>query len=112
MANSGKELTSLDFDTIKYNLKQYLKSQAIFQDYDFEGSNINVLLDVLAYNTQLNAFYLNMIGNEMFLDSALLRDSIVSHAKELNYLPRSFRSAVATVNLTIADTEASSVNIP
>jgi hypothetical protein len=104
MANSGKELTSLDFDTIKYNLKQYLKSQAVFTDYDFEGSNINVLLDVLAYNTQLNAFYLNMLGSEMFLDSALLRDSAVSHAKELNYVPRSFRSAQALVNVTLRDT--------
>lgn len=99
---TGKDLTTLDFDAIKSNLKTYLKSQRIFQDYDFEGSNINVLLDVLAYNTHLNAFYLNMVSNEMFLDSALLRDSIVSHAKELNYLPRSFRSAQARVRVTLS----------
>lgn len=96
---SSKDLTTLDFESIKTNLKEYLKSQKIFQDYDFEGSNINVLLDVLAYNTNLNSFYLNMIASEMFLDSAQLRDSIVSHAKELNYLPRSFRSASATVDI-------------
>jgi len=106
------DLTTLDFELIKENLKNYLRSQSIFKDYDFESSNINVLLDVLAYNSYLNGFYLNMIGNEMFLDSALLRDSVVSHAKELNYLPKSFRSARADVNLTIVDTENSSVIIP
>jgi len=112
MANTSTNLTTLDFDTVKQNLKEYLQSQSIFKDYDFEASNINVLLDVLSYNTQLNAFYLNMIGNEMFLDSALLRDSVVSHAKELNYLPRSFRSASANVNITISDPVSSSVTIP
>lgn len=110
--NSSRDLTTLDFESVKDNLKEYLKAQDIFKDYDFEASNINVLLDVLAYNTNLNAFYLNMIANEMFLDSALLRDSIVSHAKELNYLPRSFRSAVANVNITIEDSISSSVLIP
>lgn len=106
------DLSTLDFELIKENLKNYLKSQDIFRDYDFEASNINVLLDVLAYNSYLNGFYLNMIGNEMFLDSALLRDSVVSHAKELNYLPRSFRSARANVNITVVDSENSSVIIP
>jgi len=110
--NSSRDLTTLDFETVKDNLKEYLKSQDIFKDYDFEASNINVLLDVLAYNTNINSFYLNMIANEMFLDSALLRDSIISHAKELNYLPRSFRSAVANVNITIDDPVSSSVIIP
>lgn len=103
MATSN-DLTTLDFESIKQNLKNYLKSQSIFQDYDFEASNINVLLDVLAYNTSLNSFYLNMISNEMFLDTALMRDSVISHAKELNYLPRSFRSAVATINIDLVDT--------
>ena len=103
MANVSNDLTTLDFNSIKENLKSYLKSQPIFQDYDFEASNINVLLDILAYNTNLNAFYLNMIANEMFLDSALLRDSIISHAKELNYLPRSFRSATAEVDIFLRD---------
>jgi hypothetical protein len=112
MANISTNFTSLDFNDLKANLKNYLKDQDIFRDYDFDASNINVLLDILAYNTNLNAFYLNMIGNEMFLDSAVLRDSVVSHAKELNYIPRSFRSARAVVNLTMIDTIASAVNIP
>jgi len=107
MATTSNDLTTLDFTAIKQNLKEYLKSQDIFQDYDFEGSNINVLLDVLAYNTNLNSFYLNMLSNEMFLDSALLRDSIVSHAKELNYVPRSFRSATAKINVTLVDNAGS-----
>lgn len=109
---ASTDLSTLDFELIKDNLKNYLKSQSLFKDYDFESSNINVLLDVLAYNSYLNGFYLNMIGNEMFLDTALLKDSVVSHAKELNYLPRSFRSAVANVNLTISAPGESSVLIP
>jgi hypothetical protein len=114
MSNVSVNLTNLDFESIKNNLKEYLKTQKVFQDYDFEGSNINVLLDVLAYNSHLTAFYLNMIGNEMFLDSALLRDSVVSHAKELNYLPRSFRSATTLVDIIMEDTstDVSSIIIP
>jgi hypothetical protein len=115
MANTTSiDLVSLDFTTLKNSLKTYLKGQAVFQDFDFEGSNINVLLDLLTYNTQLNAFYLNMVASEMFLDSAQLRDSIVSHCKELNYLPRSFRSAEASVNLRITSSSSStqSVSIP
>jgi len=113
MASTSNDLTTLDFESVKENLKTYLSSQAIFKDYDFEASNISVLLDILAYNTNLNGFYLNMIANEMFLDSALLRDSIISHAKELNYLPRSFRSAQAIINLTLTDnSNNSTVLIP
>ena len=92
-SNSSINLVSLDFDSIKTNLKTYMKSQDIFKDYDFEGSNINVLLDVLSYNTYLNSFYLNMVASESFLDSAQLTDSVYSHAKELNYLPRSRKSS-------------------
>lgn len=105
---------SLDFTTIRSNLKSYLKQQAQFQDYDFEGSNLAVLLDILAYNSYLNGFYLNMIGSEMFLDTASIRDSIVSHAKELNYTPRSYTSAAAniTVRLSVSNNEVSSVIIP
>lgn len=105
MANSSIQLTSLDFDSLKSSLKSYLREQDIFLDYDFEGSNINVLLDILSYNTYLNAMYLNMVGNEMFMDSAQLRDSVVSHAKELNYLPRSFASSVANVDIKIVTTD-------
>jgi len=101
MANSSLTLTSLDFDSLKQNLKNFLSSQSTFRDYDFEGSNINVLLDVLTYNTYLNSFYLNMVASEMFMDSAQKLDSVISHAKELNYLPRSKRSAKAVVSFTL-----------
>lgn len=103
MANSSIDLTSLDFDTLKAGFKDYLKTQTAFKDYNYEGSNMNVLLDVMSYNTYLNSFYLNMVASEMFLDSAQKLDSVVSHAKELNYLPKSARSSVATISFT-ADT--------
>lgn len=102
MANNSANLTSLDFDTLKSNLKTYLSTQSVFKDYNFEGSNMNVLLDVLAYNTYLNSFYLNMVASEMFLDSAQKLDTVVSHAKELNYTPRSARSSVANVDITLS----------
>jgi hypothetical protein len=111
MANSSIVLTQLDFDSYKDSLKTFLKSQDRFKDYDFDGSNLSVLLDVLSYNTYQNAFYLNMISNEMFLDSAKLRDSVISHAKELNYLPRSFRSSSAVIKLVITSTDASKRSI-
>ena len=111
-ANSSIILSNIDFDTHKNTLKQYLKSQTRFQDYDFEGSNMNVLLDVLSYNTYHNMFYLNMVASEMFLDTAQIRDSVVSHAKELNYTPRSFKSAEANVNITITSTDLAKRSIP
>jgi hypothetical protein len=115
MANTTFLSTSeLDFNTIKDNFKTFLQSQGQFADYDFDGSNINVLLDILAYNTYLNSFYLNMVGSEMFLDTAQLKESAVSHAKELNYIPRSRASAEALVNITISTNNESpdSVVIP
>lgn len=104
-------LSNLDFDVLKNTLKSYLRGQERFKDYDFEGSNMSVLLDLLSYNTYMNSFYLNMIGNEMFLDSAQLRDSVVSHSKELNYTPKSFTSAKATVNITITSSSPNKRNI-
>lgn len=102
MANTGfLDVSELSFDGIKSNLKQFVKAKTEFKDYDFEGSNLNSLLDILAYNTYMNSFYLNMIGSEMFLDSAQIRNSVISHAKELNYLPRSRTSARAKVTFTI-----------
>ena len=98
-----KPIVELDFDAAKAQLKQYLKSQTQFKDYNFEGSNMSVMLDVLAYNTYHNNFYTNMAMNEMFLDSAMLRNSVVSHAKELNYLPRSRKSPKAVVRVRIDD---------
>ena len=113
MANTTLNVTSLDFDEIKQNLKTFMKSKPQFRQVDFDASNINVLLDVLAYNTYMNSFYLNMVASEMFIDSAQLRESVVSHAKSLNYLPRSFRSSAAVVNIAITpSTPVTSVTIP
>ena len=100
-ANSSIPLTALDFDTLKQNFLNYLTTQSVFKDYNFTGSNMNVLLDIMSYNTYLNAFYLNMVASEMFLDSAQKYDSVVSHAKELNYLPRSYQSSVAEISFTV-----------
>jgi len=99
-ANTYLQVTELDFEDIRSNLKSYLAAQTQFTDYDFEGSNMAVLLDLLAYNTHYNAFYANMIANEMFLDTAQQRDSVVSRAKELGYLTRSARGATANVQIT------------
>ena len=111
MANTTIDLVGLDFNSLKNNLKSFLKNNTQFKDIDYEGSNINVLLDVLAYNTYLNGFYTNMVASEMFLDSAQLRDSVISHAKELNYVPRSFNSSKAeiTVDITPSSTVTSIV---
>ena len=96
-------ITELDFDNIKQNLKTYLSKQKEFTDYDFEGSGMAVLLDLLSYNTHYNALYSNMLANEMFLDSADLRNSVVSHAKQIGYTARSARAPVATLNVTVND---------
>jgi len=114
-ANTNLSITELDFGLIKSNLKAYLQKQAKFTDYNFDGSNISVLLDVLAYNTHYNAFYVNMIGNEMFLDTAILRESVVSRAKELGYVPASARGPDASLLVTINDarpTSPASITIP
>lgn len=107
MANTP--ITELDFAAIKNQLRDYLKNQTQFKDYNFEGSNMSVLLDVLSYNTFQNNYYTNMAINEMFLDSAQLKNSVVSHAKELNYIPRSVVSAKAIVKITIVDTNSTSL---
>ena len=101
MATNRLQVTDLDFDTIKNNLKTFLKSQSEFSDYDFEGSGLSVLMDLLAYNTHYNAYYLNMVANESFLDTAVLRNSVVSHAKLLGYVPISVTASRAAVNLTV-----------
>ena len=99
-ANSYLQVTELDFEQIRTNLKSYLSTQDQYQDYDFEGSAMAVLLDILAYNTHYNAFYVNMLANEMFLDTAQQRDSVVSHAKLLGYTPVSAIGATANVQIT------------
>lgn len=102
MSNPGfLDVSELSFDGIKNNLKVFLQSRPEFIDYDFEGSNLSALLDILSYNTYMNAYYLNMIGSESFLDTAQIKSSVVSHAKDLNYIPRSRSSSKAIVSFTI-----------
>jgi len=113
MANTSIDLVGLDFNTLKSNFKTFLRNNTQFKDMDFEGSNINVLLDVLAYNTYLNGFYTNMVASEMFLDTAQLKDSVVSHSKELNYTPRSHTSSQASLRVSVVPTETvSTVVVP
>ncbi len=108
MAVNNKRLrvTELDFDSIKDNLKTFLKGQNQFKDYDFEGSGMNILLDTLAYNTHYLGFNANMVANEMFLDSSSLRSSAVSHAKTLGYEVTSARAPTATLNVSLSTTAA------
>lgn len=104
MAINNKRISvaELDFDAIKINIKNYLKGQSEFSDYDFEGSAMSVLIDLLAYNTHYNGIYTNLAVNEMFLDSASKRSSVVSLAKMLGYTPVSAKSATAVVNISIS----------
>jgi hypothetical protein len=103
-ANKIINTTELDFDTIKSNLKTFLKGQSQFADYDFEGAGLSVLIDLLAYNTHYNALYTNLAVNESFLDSASKRSSVVSRAKEIGYVPYSSSAATATVNIVVSST--------
>ena len=109
-------VSNLDFDDIKGSLKEFLKSQSQFKDYDFEGSSMSILLDILASNTHYNSYYLNMVANEMFLDTAEMRSSVVSRAKALGYTPRSTSSASAIVKIRclvpVAEDQPTTVNIP
>ena len=91
--------TSLDFDQIKAQIKDFLRSNSNFTDFDFEGSNFSVLIDTLAYNTYINAFNANLVANESFLDSATIRENVVSLARNIGYVPRSRTAAIATVKI-------------
>ena len=113
MANTSLSVANINFEDIKSNLRNYLTTQSALKDYDFTGSNLNVMLDILSYNTYMQNFYLNMVANESFLNSAVLRDSIVSHAKTLNYLPQSYTSSKAVVDLQIYPTDVpAQIRIP
>ena len=104
MATNSKgkiEITDLDFDTVKANFKSFLSQQTQFTDYNFEGSGMSVLMDLLAYNTHYLAFHANMLANEMFIDTALTRSAAVSHAKSLGYLPSSPKASNTTVDITV-----------
>lgn len=106
------QVTELDFDDIKSNFKTFLKGQSEFSDYDLEGSGMNILMDLLAYNTHYMAYNLNMAINESFLNRASLRSSVISHAKTLGYRPRSSRSPVAFVNIKVNDSTVNQLTIP
>ena len=110
MANI-KNVTELDFDQIKVNLKAYLSGQDKFADYDFDGSGMAVLLDILAYNTQYNALLAHSNANESFLDTAQMRANVVSHAKSLGYVPASSKSSEAMIDVTIIGPTDSPVTI-
>ena len=92
------KFTNLDFDQIKAQIRSYLRANSNFTDFDFEGSNLSMLIDILAYNTYISAFNTNMVANESFLDSATLRENVVSLARNIGYVPRSRKSAQAIVN--------------
>ena len=92
------KFTNLDFDQIKAQIRSYLRANSNFTDFDFEGSNLSILIDILAYNTYISAFNSNMVVNESFLDSATLRENVVSLARNIGYVPRSRKSAQAIIN--------------
>ena len=94
------KFTNLDFDQIRTSIKDYLRANSTFTDFDFEGSNFSVLIDTLAYNTYITAFNSNMIVNESFLDSATLRENVVSLARNIGYVPRSRTCSKAQVTIT------------
>ena len=106
------KFSNLDFDQIKTSIKDYLRSNSNFTDFDFEGSNFSVLIDTLAYNTYITAFNSNLIVNESFLDSATVRENVVSLSSNIGYTPRSRTAAVAQIDLelTIPDTDVTTVS--
>lgn len=110
------KVTDLDFDILKENLKDFLRGQEELQDYDFEGSSLQILLDILSANTHYNAIYQNMIANEMFLDSAILRESVVSRAKTIGYTPSSIKASEVEVTLSmnesIIDKQPNQITLP
>ena len=96
--------TNLDFDTIRESIKDYLRSNTNFTDYDYEGSNLSVIIDILAYNTYISSYNANMLSNEVFLDSATLRENVVSLARNIGYIPRSRKASKAIISFTVDTT--------
>jgi len=111
MASHKLNISQLDFDSIKANLKTFLSNQSQFKDYDFEGSGMSVLLDLLAYNTHYLSYNANILANEMFIDTADLRNSIVSLAKALGYTPNSPTAAYADINLVVNNATGASLTL-
>ena len=95
------KFANLDFDQVKESIKDYLRSNSNFTDYDFEGSNLSVIIDTLAYNTYVTSYNANMLSNEVFIDSATLRENVVSLAKNIGYIPRSRKSSRTTINFFV-----------
>ena len=95
------KFTNLDFDQIKTSIKDYIRANSDFTDFDFEGSNFSILIDTLAYNTYITAFNSNMVVNESFLDSATVRENVVSLARNIGYVPRSRKSSEARISFTV-----------
>ena len=106
------QFTNLDFDEIKVQIKNFLRSNSNFTDFDFEGSNFSVLIDTLAYNTYINAFNANLVANESFLDSATVRENVVSLARNIGYVPRSKTSATAKIKLDDINLGTTNDNTP
>ncbi len=90
--------SNLDFQQIRTQIIDYLRANSSFTDYDFEGSNLSIIIDTLAYNTYINSFNANMLSNEVFIDSATLRENVVSLARNIGYVPRSRQAARASVS--------------
>ena len=93
--------SNIDFDQIKVSIRDYLKANSNFTDYDFEGSNLSTIVDALAYNTYISSYNANMVSNEVFIDSATLRENIVSLARNIGYVPKSRKSATATISFEV-----------
>ena len=106
------QFTNLDFDQIKAQIKDYLRANSTFSDFDFEGSNFSVLIDTLAYNTYINSFNANLVANESFLDSATIRENVVSLARNIGYVPRSKTSATATIRISDVNLGPTNANTP
>ena len=103
--------SNLDFDQIKTSIRDYLKSNSKFTDYDFEGSNLSTIIDTLAYNTYITSYNANMVSNEVFIDSATLRENVVSLARNIGYLPHSKKSAVANISFSVDVSSTSAVTL-
>ena len=95
------KFNNLDFDQIKTSIKDYLRANSKFTDFDFEGSNFSILIDILAYNTYINAFNTNMVANEAFIDSATLRENVVGLARNIGYVPKSKKAAILVLFIAL-----------
>jgi len=111
MANNTLQITNLDYNSLRNNIKTFLQSQSEFTDYNFEGSGLSVLLDILAYNTYYNSLYLHMAANEAFIDTAQIRQNVLSLAKALNYVPTSSRAAKSLVNIRVTPTTSENQSV-